>query len=122
MAKRLLIIEDDPDILEILNLIFHHEGYVVILSVTDEASYHLPEIMPDLILLDIRLQNSGQNGIAICTRLKSQPATKDLPVLLLSAEKGLAELCRSCGADGWISKPFDITRLTHTVQHFIHRI
>lgn len=122
MLKRLLIIEDDPDILEILNLIFNEEGYEVVLSENDEASYHLPEIMPDLILLDIRLKNSGQNGDAICARLKSQPDTKHLPVVLLSAEKDLAGISRSCGADGWIAKPFDIARLTSAVHTILYPI
>jgi two-component system response regulator VicR len=122
MLKRLLIIEDDPDILEILNLIFNEEGYEVILSETDDASYHLPEIMPDLILLDIRLKNSGQNGIAICRRLKSQTTTKDLPVVLLSAEANLAQLSRACGADGWVSKPFDVAHLTFKVHQLLNRV
>ena len=122
MLKRLLIIEDDPDILEILNVIFNEEGYEVVLSETDDASYHLPEIRPDLIVLDICLKNSEQDGLAICSRLKSQTATKDLPIVLLSAETDLAALGRSCGADGWVSKPFDIAHLTFKVHQLINRV
>ena len=120
MPKRLLIIEDDPDILEILNLIFNEEGYEVVLSENDEASYHIHEIMPDLVLLDIRLLNSRQNGDAICSRLKSQPETKRFPVILLSAELNLPSIGLSCGADGWISKPFDIIELTQQVKALLY--
>ncbi|MCC8408227.1 response regulator [Mucilaginibacter sp. UR6-1] len=120
MPKRILIIEDDPDILELLNLILNEEGYEVVLSENGEASYHLTEIMPDLVLLDINLKNSGQNGDAICSRIKNHPKTKRLPVVILSAERDLAAISRSCGADGWISKPFDILKLIRRVKALLY--
>jgi len=119
MPKRILIIEDDPDILEILNIIFKEEGYEVFLSEDGSRVSAINEIKPDLVLLDIRLQNSGHNGLNICSRLKSDPNTNKLPVILLSAEADLPAMSRAYGADAYISKPFDIEYLSSKVHDLI---
>lgn len=85
MLKKILIIEDDADILAILDYILSAEGYEVVLSADGEACAHLLEIMPELILMDVRLKQPGQNGDRICLRLKSDAETRCFPVVLLSA-------------------------------------
>jgi two-component system, OmpR family, response regulator VicR len=119
MPKKILIIEDDPDILEILNDILLSEGYEVVLSADGEACRHLPDIMPDLILMDVRLKQPGQNGDAICQQLKSDADTRCFPVLLLSAENDLHALSAACGANGFLSKPFDMKVLICRVRDMI---
>jgi two-component system response regulator VicR len=121
MLKKILIVEDDPYILEILTYILEAEGYDVVQSEDGEACEHLAEILPDLILMDIRLKEPGQNGDMICLWLKSQSDTRCFPVILLSAEFGLPELSKACGADGFISKPFDVPALTEKVREIIGR-
>jgi len=61
-SKRLLIIDDDPDILEILDIIFESEGYEVILSETGEETNYLEVLQADLILLDVRIAGSPLTG------------------------------------------------------------
>jgi DNA-binding response OmpR family regulator len=119
MQKRILIIEDDPDILEMLNIIFAEEGFEVVLSPTGDESDQLTAIKPDIVLLDIRIKNRGQNGAAICTKIKSDFETHHLPVILLSAEKDLAVIGKKCGADAVVSKPFDINHLTAKVKSLL---
>jgi two-component system response regulator VicR len=121
MLKKILIVEDDPDILEILSCILEAEGYEVVQSEDGKACEYLAEILPDLILMDIRLNQPGQNGDMICLGLKSALATSCFPVLLLSAEFDLPTLSNACGADGYISKPFDIDALTIKVREMIDR-
>jgi two-component system response regulator VicR len=121
MLKKILIVEDDPDILDILTYILEAEGYMVVQSDDGKACEHLAEILPDLILMDVRLKQPGQNGDMICRRLKSVPATRRFPVILLSAEFGLAQLSEACGADGFISKPFDLSLLKETVGEMLGR-
>jgi two-component system response regulator VicR len=116
MQKRILIIEDDPDILEILNIIFTEEGFEVILSPTGDESNRLAQINPNVILLDVRLKNSDQNGTDICIKIKSQKETCHVPVILLSAEDNLAIITKECGADAFVIKPFDIAYLAEKVQ------
>jgi DNA-binding response OmpR family regulator len=98
MLKKILIVEDDPDILDILSYILEAEGYDVVQSEDGKACEHLAEILPDLILMDIRLKEPGQNGDMICLRLKSASATSCFPVVLLSAEFALPALSEACGA------------------------
>src|SRR5258708_3742112 len=62
MKKRMLVIDDDEDILTILNIIFQEEDYEVVLSNTGEAANHLHVIHPDLILLDVRIIGSAKSG------------------------------------------------------------
>jgi two-component system response regulator VicR len=119
MQKRMLIIEDDPDIMEILSIIFTEEGFEVVLSATGDESDHLTEIKPDIILLDIRLKNAGQNGIAICIKIKSRKETSSVPVILLSAETDLSWISKNCGADAYVAKPFDIVYLSEKVQQLL---
>lgn len=119
MGKRILIIEDDPDILEILGIIFKEEGYEVVLSATGEETAIIHLIIPDVVLIDIRLERSVKNGNVICAELKSQPATQHFPILLLSAERDIKQICLDCGANGYISKPFDIKVLVLKVRQYI---
>ena len=121
MSKKILIIEDDADILEILSHILQSEGYNVVLSTDGEACSHLTDIMPDLILMDVRLKPPGQNGDAICLQLKSDAETRCVPVMLLSAENDLRELSKACGANGFLNKPFDIVTLICQVRDLIEK-
>jgi DNA-binding response OmpR family regulator len=119
MPKRILVIDDDEDLLEILNIIFQDEGFEVILSNTGEAVDHLSVIHPDLVLADVRIASSGRNGGDICSRIKAEHKDEKLPVILLSAEEDLHQIARNCGADSFIRKPFDIYQLLKQVNELI---
>jgi two-component system response regulator VicR len=117
--KKILIIEDDTDILQILDFIFCEEGYKVVLSETGSESEELSVILPDLILLDLRLSTQGREGAEICLRIKSQATTCHIPVILLSAERDIKQVCHDCGADNYLSKPFDIGQLSVMVKELV---
>jgi two-component system response regulator VicR len=119
MAKRILIIDDDEDILEILNIIFQEEGYEVVISNTGDAVDHIQLIHPDLILLDVRIAGSAKNGAQICAEIKSQYRDEPLPVILVSGESDLAILAKECGADTYIPKPFDIIDIIMQVKTYL---
>ncbi|SEN00819.1 Response regulator receiver domain-containing protein [Mucilaginibacter gossypiicola] len=119
MGKRVLVIDDDEDILEILNIVFQENGYDIVLSNTGEAAEHIRVIQPDIVLLDVRIVGSAKSGPEICKEIKSQLATRHLPVLLISAETDLAMLAQECGADAYVAKPFDIFHLLSHVKDFI---
>lgn len=116
MAKRILVIDDDEDILAIIRIILQEEGFDVILSNTPEAVAHIHEIRPDLILLDIRLKDADKNGAEICEEIKLQYSADELPVILISAEFNLPVLALDCGADGFVAKPFDISELIACIR------
>jgi DNA-binding response OmpR family regulator len=119
IRKRILIIEDDPDILFILNYIFLEEGYEVIISKTGAEADDLEVIRPDLILMDIRLEGAARNGDEICACLKSHPLNKHFPIILLSAEENLSFISHNCHADAYLQKPFDLDVLSLKVREHI---
>ena len=119
MAKRILVIDDDEDILSILEIIFGDEGYEPILYNTGTTAEHIKILHPDLILLDVRITGFDKTGAEICSEIKSQLDLAGIPVLLISAEADIDKLAHGCGANGFIDKPFDIYNLLTKVKEFI---
>ncbi|GAC1314078.1 MAG: hypothetical protein NVSMB24_38280 [Mucilaginibacter sp.] len=117
MGKRILVIDDDEDILEIMNIVFQEEDFDVIVSNTAEAAEHLRVIRPDVILLDVHI--GIYDGTEICTKIKKQQPFEKLPVILISGEKELARLAVDCGADSYIEKPFDLDHLMVHVREYL---
>ena len=119
MAKRILIIEDDPDILEILQIIFQDEGFEIISKQNGMSAGEIGLLHTDLVLLDVRINGFEKTGAQICAELKKLTETSRLPVILLSAESGLDKIAKTCGADAFISKPFEINGLVKKVMEMI---
>lgn len=117
MAKRILIIEDDPCILEILQLIFQEEGYLVFAFLDGKSALSIVHLCPDVISLDVRIAGYEKTGDQICADLKSILPPCSVPVLLLSAEAGLAQLALACKSDDYLAKPFDVGKLIEKVAH-----
>lgn len=119
MAKRILVIDDDQDILSILDILLADEGYEVILQNTGTSADQVKLIGPDLILLDIRIAGFSKTGDQICAEIKSELELTAIPVLLVSAEVDVHQRARLCGANGYLNKPFDINKLLEKVKEFI---
>ncbi|MFD2870977.1 PleD family two-component system response regulator [Mucilaginibacter ximonensis] len=114
--QRILAIDDDKDILEILQLILEYKGYEV---ETLADGRHLFETIkqyhPDLIILDIMLGNF--DGRKLCSELKSHRDTRDIPVILLSASHTVhGNFHKNGNPDDFIAKPFDIDILLNSVE------
>ena len=116
MAKRIVIIEDDDNILELLVYLFENEGYHVSSFTKSREVGEIASLSPDVVLLDINLTGSTKRGNEICSDIKKLPADQTFPVVLLSAETDLNTLARNCMADGYVSKPFDIQKLILKVE------
>ena len=119
MGKRILIIDDDDHILEVLKIILVAEGYMVTPLNSVAAVEDLMTIQPDLILLDVRIIGSPKRGNEICAEVKSHHLHRKLPIILISAESDLEALASECGADAFIQKPFDIYELIRRIKDFI---
>ncbi|RZK57289.1 MAG: response regulator transcription factor [Pedobacter sp.] len=120
MAKRILVIDDDEDILNIMDIILGEEGYEAILSPTGPSTEEIKLIHPDLILLDVRIVGFEKTGTQICADIKSQLELSKIPILLFSAEADVPKLANKSGANGYVIKPFDINKLLATVKEFIN--
>ena len=112
-----MVIDDDESILEVMHIVLESEGYDVETSLNIQPLQHLNGTLPDLILLDVLL--SGEDGIEICKRLKSQQTTKHIPIILLSAHSNASKTAQTSGADAFLDKPFDIDVLVEMVKQHL---
>lgn len=117
MNKKILIIDDDHEILEMLGIVFQDSGYEIILSNKGMDCDQISILRPDLMLLDVRLEGYEKTGDQICRELKTQGAK--VPVVLMSAEHNLQKIALDCHADDYLCKPFDISLLRSKVNNKI---
>jgi DNA-binding response OmpR family regulator len=116
MREKILILDDDKDILEILTLILTESGYEILsLSNGKKIFDEIKDFEPNLILMDVML--GDMDGLAICKAIKEKVQYKDLPVILISATHDMKELLHLQGApNDYLEKPFDIDVLLSTVK------
>jgi DNA-binding response OmpR family regulator len=103
-----LVIDDDPVILELLRVNFEIEGFDVICASDGEQGLRMAQSeAPDVVISDIMMPR--RDGLQLLNDLKSDPGTEDLPVILLSAKAQKSEVQQGLdmGADDYITKPFD---------------
>ena len=120
--KRILIVEDDRDISELIRYNLEREGYdVSALFEGDGAFDHVSKRKPDLVLLDLMLP--GTDGIEICRLIKNEDKTKDTPIIMLTAkgEESDVVVGLHMGADDYITKPFSPKVLTARVKAVLRR-
>jgi DNA-binding response OmpR family regulator len=119
---KLLVVEDDFDIANILNIYFDGQGYSVQVAGTGaEALLRVREHRPNLIMLDIMLPD--MDGYSVCQQLRSRPETSDIPILFLTQKDERSDRISGLelGADDYITKPFDIEELKLRVQNSLRR-
>jgi DNA-binding response OmpR family regulator len=115
MAKQIMIVDDDRDILELMYLMLAYEGYDVHVSTTAHEIQQLrPSDLPDLILLDVKL--AEEDGRVICQRLKSDEQTKDIPIIMFSAQVTERQVRQVCPVDDFLAEPFALETLYDKVE------
>jgi len=116
---KVLIIDDDPDIRTVMNVLMKKQGYEVETAFNKEdALVKLGNFQPSVILLDVLL--SGTDGREFCREIKSNADMKKVPVIMVSAHPGAAENINSYGADDFISKPIDTISLLKKVEQWVN--
>ena len=123
MAKQsILIVDDNPVNLKLVRILLVGEGYEVRTAAdAEEALQVLKESTPRLILMDVQLP--GIDGLELTRRLKTDPATRDIKILGLTAYamKGDEEKILAAGCDGYIAKPIDTRALPRVIGHYLER-
>ena len=120
--KTILVIEDEPDILELIQFNLESEGFKVITSGTGKEGYRLAgERSPDLIVLDLMLPDIS--GIEVCRLLRQEAKTRNLPIIMATARDREADvvLGLELGADDYITKPFSVRELSARVRAVLRR-
>lgn len=123
MKQKILVVDDEPDVLELIVFNLHASGYEVITaSDGNEAIKKAHEYTPNLIVLDIMLPE--MDGVEVCKLLRRNPATASLPVIMLTAKT--SEIDRiiglEIGADDYITKPFSPRELVLRIKKLLQRI
>ena len=120
MTKKVLIADDEPNIVTSLEFLLEHNGYDVrVARDGQEVLDQLPDYRPDLILLDVMMP--VRNGFEICQTIRADPEWRDMKIVMLTAKgrdieatKGLA-----LGADAYVTKPFSTKDLVERVKELL---
>jgi DNA-binding response OmpR family regulator len=121
MAK-ILIIDDDASLLQMVSIILKRAGHEAIVSMEPKEGYDLAlSQSPDLAIIDVMMPQV--NGYQVCAALRKTEATKDLPILILTAlteseHRGRAE---DAGADGFVTKPITSTELVKAINEVLQK-
>lgn len=119
--KKILVVDDDDDVLETIQLILEIGGYDV--EPLNEAEFifeRIAEFQPDLILLDVVLGKI--DGRVICSQIKSHEDTKHVPILMMSGLYDLKEVeDMECAPDDFVSKPFKMDMLLEKIEKLVSK-
>lgn len=107
--KKILIADDDRDIVDAMKVILENEGFEVIITQHAQDVLSLCYQHPDLVFIDIWM--SGEAGDEVCKQIKSQDQLKDIPIIIFSANNDTRQIAMDSGADGFLLKPFDLNDL-----------
>ena len=113
--KKILLIDDDPDVITVLQILLKKKGYQVATASYEEEAYKQVEFfMPNLVVLDVLL--SGVDGRTICKKLKNTDSSKHIPILMFSAHPGAQKNMEDFGADDFLPKPFESNKILERIE------
>lgn len=122
MSARILIVDDEPNIVLSLEFLMEQAGFEVAVAEDGEAALaQLAAFRPDLVLLDIMLPRL--NGYEVCQRIRTNPDWSGIKVVMLSAKGRELEVSKglALGADAYVTKPFSTRELIALVQNLLAR-
>jgi CheY-like chemotaxis protein len=120
VSSRILIVEDQEDVAQLIDIVLKNEGYTVAIARDGAQGLMLArDWKPDLILMDIMLP--GVDGGKLISRLRKEAETRDLPIVAMSASRTLRDRTPELEADALLAKPFDVDALLVQVQFLLSR-
>jgi two-component system, OmpR family, phosphate regulon response regulator PhoB len=120
--SRILVVEDESAIAELISINLRHAGFEVTLAASaTSAQYEVDRVLPDLVVLDWMLP--GQSGVALARQWRSAARTKELPIIMLTAraDEGDKIAGLDAGADDYITKPFSTNELLARIRAVLRR-
>jgi len=122
MSATVLVVEDEPNIQELVAVNLEHAGHRVVRAASaEEAEVAIRASLPDVLVLDWMLP--GESGLAFARRLRGDPRTRDLPILMLTARAMETDklLGLEAGADDYLTKPFSPKELAARIKAVLRR-
>lgn len=120
MSARILVVEDQEDVAQLIDVVLRGEGYTVAIARDGVQGLMMArDWAPDLILMDIMLP--GVDGGTLISKLRHEPETANLPMIAMSASRTLRDRTTELEADALLSKPFDVDALLVQVQFLLDR-
>jgi len=120
VSSRILIVEDQEDVAQLIDIVLKNEGYTVAIARDGAQGLILArDWKPDLILMDIMLP--GVDGGKLIARLRKEVETRDLPIIAMSASRTLRDRTPELAADALLPKPFDVDTLLVQVKFLLSR-
>ena len=123
MAYKILVVDDEPTIVRLMEFILARQGHEMLIAVNgEEALQKIREHQPDLVLLDIMMPRI--DGYAVAQQLRSDPETARLPIIMLSAKAQEEDIRRGqeVGVDAYVTKPFSPEHLVQVVTEHLQRL
>ena len=120
MSKKVLIADDEPNIVAALEFLLQKHGYAIKVAANGEdALAQLDAFKPDLVLLDVMMPKVS--GYEVCQRMRSQPRWQSIKIVMLSAKGREVEVSKgmSLGADLYVTKPFSSAELMATIDNLL---
>ncbi len=120
MTKKILIVEDNPKVVDLVQMILEHLGYVPIVAMTGKQGVNLAAShLPDLILLDISLPD--MDGFTAARQIRQNPKTHSIPILATTGRVSSEdkEKCLQSGCDDYIVKPFTLKQLASLIEKLL---
>jgi len=115
MKKKVVLVQDNKEILEIMDQVLEEEGFDVTASLTTDPVDRIDEIEPDVVIVDDHIKGE-KRGSEVIKELKSDPETEDVSAVLTSTSNKLPQQAEECKADDYIEKPFDIDHMIEVVK------
>ena len=115
--QKLLVVDDDEDISAMLFLLLRSRYEVAVITKSEDIFQKIRSFEPDIILLDVFL--TGYDGRVICKQLKFHPASKHIPVIMVSGHEDISKTVSEFGADDFISKPFEAADLINKIEQLL---
>jgi len=115
MKKKVVLVQDNKDILDIMDQVLDEEGFDVTASLSTDPIDKIDKIEPDVVVIDDHIKGS-KRGSKIIKELKSDPETEDISAVLTSTSEKLPQIAKESKADDFIQKPFDIDHMVEVVK------
>lgn len=120
MATKILVVDDDQEIGFMMKMMLEHKGFTVfVLERADRVEAAIKEYNIQLVILDMLI--AGIKGTDVCVRLKANPDTKAIPVIMVTALPDIEKNCLEAGANDFLPKPFEMETLISKIIKHLHK-